>query len=343
MTWKDYITPVIIIICIIFIIILLSITLPILYNWVFIPKSVTEVPSNIASTSTALIVALISIITLLITINQTNKSLKQTEITITDNKTFNTESLKKTDAMMKNNREYNEKTLQLTNKSLEKTDAMIKNNREYKKKTLKLTNETINQSEEIMYIQLRFDSAEKSLFIFRNKLTDAHIIYNELIAITSKDYFFNPRGYLIAQYTNWLFDLELLEHLPRGLINRLDAEFEKNGNIYPVLDFEKYLSSINSFSELDNKKCERELRSHYEFSKFIKEFNDNCKSGRFIDKFKELYMSNLNEMEIVQFIIFTREEIKKRSVEDFIYEEKLLKLDIRRMKRKINENKLKNN
>ena len=112
MTWKDYITPVIIIICIIFIIILLSITLPILYNWVFIPKSVTEVPSNIASTSTALIVALISIITLLITINQTNKSLKQTEITITDNKTFNTESLKKTDAMMKNNRECNDKKQQ---------------------------------------------------------------------------------------------------------------------------------------------------------------------------------------------------------------------------------------
>ena len=48
-------------------------------------------------------------------------------------------------------------------------------------------------------------------------------------------------------------------------------------------------------------------------------------------------------MEIVQFIIVTREEINKKSVEDFIYEEKLLKLDMRRMKRKINENKLKNN
>ena len=318
MSWKDYITHFLIIMCIILIIILFYISLPILYDWIFISESVNEVSSNIASASTALIVALISIITLLITFNQTNKSLKLTEKTILDNKIFNTQSLEKTDAMIKNNREYNEKTL-------------------------KLTNESINQNEEIMYIQLRFDSAEKSLFNFSNKLTDAYIIYNELISINSEDYFFNPRGYLIAQYTNWLFDLELLEHLPRGLINRLDAEFEKNGNIYPVLDFEKYLSSINSFSELDNKKCERELRSHYEFSKFIKEFNDNCKSGRFIDKFKELYMSNLNEMEIVQFIIFTREEIKKRSVEDFIYEEKLLKLDIRRMKRKINENKLKNN
>ena len=215
---------------------------------------------------------------------------------------------------------------------------MIKNNREYNEKTLKLTNETINQSEEIMYIQLRFDSAEKSLFNFSNKLTDAHIIYNELIAINSEDYFFNPRGYLIAQYANWLFDLELLEHLPQGLINKLDAEFEKIGNISSILDFEKYFYSITSFSELDVEKCKRELNSYYEFNKFINEFNENCKSGIFIDKFKELYLSNLNEMEIIQYIIFTRDEIKIRSVEDFIVEEKLLKLDLRRMKREINEN-----
>ena len=315
MSWKDYLTPIIISICIIFIIILFSISLPILYNWIFIPKSVTEVSSNIASSSTALIMALISIITLLITFNQTNKSLKLTERTISDNKIFNTQSLEKTDAMIKNNREYNEKTL-------------------------KLTNETINQSEEIMYIQLRFDSAEKSLFNFSNKLTDAHIIYNELIAINSEDYFFNPRGYLIAQYANWLFDLELLEHLPQGLINKLDAEFEKIGNISSILDFEKYFYSITSFSELDVEKCKSELRSYYEFNKFINEFNENCKSGRFIDKFKELYLSNLNEMEIIRYIIFTRDEIKIRSVEDFIVEEKLLKLDLRRMKREINENEL---
>lgn len=316
MSWKDYLTPILISICIVFIIILFSITLPILSNWIFIPKSVTEVSSNIASSSTALIVALISIITILITRNQTNKSLELTERTISDNKIFNTQSLEKTDAMIKNNREYNEKTL-------------------------KLTNETINQSEEIMYIQLRFDLTEKSLFNFNNKLTDAHIIYNELIAINSEDYFFNPRGYLIAQYTNWLFDLELLEHLPLGLINKLDAGFEKIGNKYSVLDYEKYFSSINSFSESDVEKCKRELRSYYEFNKFINEFNENCKSGRFIDKFKELYLSNLNEMEIIQFIILTRDELKIRSVEDFIVEEKRLKLDLRRMKREINENELK--
>ena len=315
MSWKDYITHFLIIMCIIFIIILFYISLPILYDWIFISESVNEVSSNIASASTALIVALISIITLLITFNQTNKSLKLTEKTILDNKIFNTQSLEKTDAMIKNNREYNEKTL-------------------------KLTNESINQNEEIMYIQLRFDSAEKSLFNFSNKLTDAYIIYNELISINSEDYFFNPRGYLIAQYANWLFDLELLEHLPQGLINKLDAEFEKIGNISSILDFEKYFYSITSFSELDVEKCKRELNSYYEFNKFINEFNENCKSGRFIDKFKELYMSNLNEMEIIQYIIFTREEIKRRSVEDFIVEEKLLKLDLRRMKREINENEL---
>lgn len=317
MAWKDYVVLVIIIICCIFILILLSITLPVLYNWIVDSKSVTEVPSNIASSSTALIVALISIMTLLITWSQTNKSLNQTEKTIEDNKTFNTQSLEKTDLMIKDNREYNEKML-------------------------KLTNETINQSEDIMYIQLRFDSVEKSLFYFRNKLTDAYIIYNELMVVSSEDYFFNPRGYLIAQYTNWLFDLKLLEHLPLGLINKLDAEFDKIGNVYPVLDFEKYLSSINSFSEADNEKCKMELKSHYEFNNFIKEFNENCNSGRFIDKFKQIYGSNLNEMEIVRFIIFTRAEIKKRSVEDFIYEEKLLKLDLRGMKRKINENEVNN-
>ena len=313
MSWKDYITHFLIIMCIIFIIILFYISLPILYDWIFISESVNEVSSNIASASTALIVALISIITLLITFNQTNKSLKLTEKTILDNKIFNTQSLEKTDAMIKNNREYNEKTL-------------------------KLTNESINQNEEIMYIQLRFDSAEKSLFNFSNKLTDAHIIYNELIEVKSEDYFFNPRGYLIAQYANWLFDLELLEHLPQGLINKLDAEFEKIGNISSILDFEKYFYSITSFSELDVEKCKRELNSYYEFNKFINEFNENCKSGRFIDKFKELYLSNLNEMEIIRYIIFTRDEIKIRSVEDFIVEEKLLKLDLRRMKREINEN-----
>ena len=315
MSWKDYITHFLIIMCIIFIIILFYISLPILYDWIFISESVNEVSSNIASASTALIVALISIITLLITFNQTNKSLKLTEKTILDNKIFNTQSLEKTDAMIKNNREYNEKTL-------------------------KLTNESINQNEEIMYIQLRFDSVEKSLFNFSNKLTDAHIIYNELIEVKSEDYFFNPRGYLIAQYTNWLFDLELLEHLPQGLINKLDAEFEKIGNISSILDFEKYFYSITSFSELDVEKCKRELNSYYEFNKFINEFNENCKSGRFIDKFKELYLSNLNEMEIIRYIIFTRDEIKIRSVEDFIVEEKLLKLDLRRMKREINENEL---
>lgn len=231
-------------------------------------------------------------------------------------------------------------TIKYTRKSIEQTNTSIINNKEFNDKTLKLTNETLNQSEEIMYIQLRFDSAEKSLFNFENKLTDANIIYNELIAVTSEDYFFNARGYMIAQYTNWLFDLELLEHLPRGLINKLNAEFENIGNIYPVLDFEKYISSLNSFSGNDNKKCKRELRSHYEFNNFIQEFNKNCKSGRFIDKFKELYMSDLNEMEIINFIIQTRGELRKRSVEDFIYEEKLLKSDLRRMKREINENEL---
>ena len=231
-------------------------------------------------------------------------------------------------------------TIKYTRKSIEQTNTSIINNKEFNDKTLKLTNETLNQSEEIMYIQLRFDSAEKSLFNFENKLTDANIIYNELIAVTSEDYFYNARGYMIAQYTNWLFDLELLEHLPRGLINKLNGEFENIGNIYPVLDFEKYISSLNSFSGNDNKKCKRELRSHYEFNNFIQEFNKNCKSGRFIDKFKELYMSDLNEMEIINFIIQTRGELRKRSVEDFIYEEKLLKSDLRRMKREINENEL---
>ena len=316
MSWKDHKTLIIIIPCIIVIIILFSITFPVLYNWIFFPESVTEVSSNMASSSAALIVALISIITLLITTDKTNKSLELTEKTILDNKIFNTQSLEKTDAMIKSNREYNEKTL-------------------------KLTNETINQNENIMHIQLRFDSAEKSLFDFSNKLTDAHIIYNELIAINSEDYFFNPRGYLIAQYTNWLFDLELLEHLPLGLINKLNSGFKKIGNNSSILAFEKYFSSINSFSESDAEKCKRELGSYYEFNKFIKEFNENCKSGRFIDKFKELYLSNLNEMEIIQFIIFTRHEIKIRSVEDFIVEEKQLKLDSRRMKREINENELK--
>ena len=194
-----------------------------------------------------------------------------------------------------------------------------------------------------MYIQLRFDSVEKSLFKFKNKLTDALIIYNELINVTSENNFFDPRGYLIAQYTNWLYDLNLLEHLPLILFYKLDEEFEKIGNFKPILDFEKYLSSLNSFSEKDEQKCKLELRSHYEFNNFIKEFNENCKSGRFIDKFKELYMSDLNEMEITRFIIFTRAEIKKKSVEDFIIEEKLLKLDYRTMRRKINENVLQNN
>ncbi len=303
--------------CSIFIVILLIITIPILINWICNPGSVTEVPSNIASASTTLIVVLISIITFLTTRRQTEESLKQTEQTIENNKIFNTETLEKTETMIKDNRKYNEKTLQIIN-------------------------ESINQSEEIMYIQLRFDSVEKSLFEFKNKLTDAHIIYNELIDVTSKNYFFNPRGYLIAQYTNWLFDLKLLEHLPLGLFYKLDEEFEKNRNNQPLLDFKKYLSSLNSFSEQDNEKCKVELRSYYEFNRFIKEFNENCKSGRFIDKFKELYMSDLTEMEIIRFIIFTRAEINKKSVEDFIIEEKQLKLDYRAMKRKINENKLKN-
>lgn len=234
-------------------------------------------------------------------------------------------------------------TIKYTKRSIKQTETSISDNKEFNEKTLKLTNETINQSEEMMYIQLRFDSAEKSLFDFKNKLTNALIIYNELIAVTSEDYFFNARGYIIAQYTNWLFDLELIQHLPRGLINQLNAEFKKAGNVYPILDFEKYMSSLNSFSFDDSEKCKRELRSYYEFNNFIKEFNENCKSGRFIDKFKKLYMIDLNEMEIINFIIQTKGELDKRSVEDFIYEEKLLKLDLRKMKREINEIELKNN
>lgn len=125
MSWKDYITHFLIIMCIIFIIILFYISLPILYDWIFISESVNEVSSNIASASTALIVALISIITLLITFNQTNKSLKLTEKTILDNKIFNTQSLEKTDAMIKNNREYNEKTLKLTNESINQNEEIM--------------------------------------------------------------------------------------------------------------------------------------------------------------------------------------------------------------------------
>ena len=63
-------------------------------------------------------------------------------------------------------------TIKYTRKSIEQTNTSIINNKEFNDKTLKLTNETLNQSEEIMYIQLRFDSAEKSLFNFENKLTD---------------------------------------------------------------------------------------------------------------------------------------------------------------------------
>ena len=237
-------TNFVIVLCIFFIAILLIITVPILINWICNHDSVTEVPSNIASTSTTLIVVLISTITLLITKRQTDESLNQTKETIDDNKKFNTDSLEKTETMIKDNRKYNEKTLQLTN-------------------------ETINQSEEIMYIQLRFDSTEKSLFQFKNKLTDAHIIYNELIAVTSEDNFFNPRGYIIAQYTNWLFDLKLLEQLPQGLIYKLDAEFDKIGNVFPVLDFEKYLSTINYFSKADAEKCKRELNLN-EIPKYFK-------------------------------------------------------------------------
>lgn len=233
-------------------------------------------------------------------------------------------------------------TIKYTKKSLEQANTSIINNKKFNDKTLKLTTEALNQNEEIMYIQLRFDSVEKSLFNFENKLTDADILYNELINVTSEDYFFNARGYIIAQYTNWLFDLELLQQLPRGLINRLCAEFKNIGTNYQVLDFEKYISSLNSFSVNDSEKCKRELMSYYEFYKFIEEFNKNCKSGRFIDKFKTLYMSNLNEIEIINFIIQIKGEINERSVEDFIYEEKLLKLELRRMKREMN-NKLINN
>lgn len=120
MSWKKYFnfTNVMIVLCILFSILLIGITIPILLDWLFNPKAVTEVRSNIASASTTLVVVLISIITLLITRNQTNESLKQTEETIKENKTFNTQSLEKTDAMIKDNREYNEKTLKLTNETL---------------------------------------------------------------------------------------------------------------------------------------------------------------------------------------------------------------------------------
>ena len=302
--------------CIFFIAILLIITVPILINWICNPDSVTEVPSNIASTSTTLIVVLISTITLLITKRQTDESLNQTKETIDDNKKFNTDSLEKTETMIKDNRKYNEKTLQLTN-------------------------ETINQSEEIMYVQLRFHDVEKALHTLQNEIMNAWTTYNELLELKSKEDYFDPRGFIIAQYTIWTYNLELFEHVPLGLKNMF---YRMSNKGYPEdhLEFEKYFNSLNTFSKSYLKKYKNEFKSHFEFNQFVNEFNENCDSGRFINSFKELYESDINAPKIINYLIQIDGEIRQRSIEDFIYEEKLLKINHRSMMRKINENKLNN-
>ena len=128
--------------CIFFIAILLIITVPILINWICNHDSVTEVPSNIASTSTTLIVVLISTITLLITKRQTDESLNQTKETIDDNKKFNTDSLEKTETMIKDNKTYNEKSISQTKELLE-------------------------QNEKLSFIQLRFNDAKQLIKVKR--------------------------------------------------------------------------------------------------------------------------------------------------------------------------------
>lgn len=308
---NSILTNTITIICTFFIICLLIITLPILKTWIYTPESVTEVPSNIASTSTALIVALISIITMIVSKNQTNKSIEQTKQTIENNKKFNDESLKK-------------------------TDSMIKDNIDYYEKTLKLTNESLNQNEEIMYVQLRFQDAKKSLYYLQNEINNAWTIYNELLELKPKEKFFDPRGFIIAQYTIWTYDLELFEHTPLGLKNKFYSIPSKE---YPEdhLNFNEYFDTLLSVQDSHLDKYKIDLKSYYEFNQFIKEFKENCISGRFIHSFKELYNSNINAPTIINFLIQINSEINQRSVEDLIYEEKLLRINHREMKRKLNE------
>lgn len=292
---KFNVINIIIIVCGIFIIVLLGISIPILFNWIFTPESVTEVPSNISSTSTSLIVALLSIIALLITKKQTDETIKLTKKTIEEN-------------------------------------------REHNKKTLNLTNESLNQNEEIMYIQLRFNDAKKSLYNFEFELSNAIGIYNELINIESEETCFNARGYIIAQYCVWIHDSKLFENIPLGLKNRFYSMPRKGMNEKHI-NFNKYYNSLRLFSRLTLKKYKNDLSYYHEFNQFIKKFNEYCISGRYITTFENLYKSNINERSIINFIIQTKLEINKRSVEDFILEERIFKQDIQTMKRKINEYK----
>lgn len=103
-----------------FSIILGGLVLGIVYICIIIyynPKLLDEQLIPLAGTLANLILATISIITMILNRKYTLESIKQTDETIQGNKSYNEQTLEQTNTMINNNRKYNEQTLEQTKKT----------------------------------------------------------------------------------------------------------------------------------------------------------------------------------------------------------------------------------
>lgn len=285
--------------CIFFSAILLIITVPILINWICNPDSVTEVPSNIASTSTTLIVVLISTITLLITKRQTDESLNQTKETIDDNKKFNTDSLEKTETMIKDNKTYNEKSISQTKELLE-------------------------QNEKLSFIQLRFNDAKYGINNLMLFLQITLNISNQLRELhnsskSEKDHYLTERGFLIMQFVNLTSNFDLLNKLPITLRKKIEYEFDDKLTNNQFID--DYILQYNLI--IENKYPKKVIRNYIEYNNYIHEFKNNKHPEQNEFMFRTYYGSkNISTQSFYNHFYNILHELTDNSIEKLILKDK---------------------
>lgn len=274
----------------------------VLYNLISVRNLLDQSLSNLASTQANLIVAIISIIAILLTVKYTKQVIEQTKITIRDNKEYNEENLKRTDVMIKDNREYNHKSLNQTSNLIE-------------------------QNEKNLFIQLRFHNAEKALYTLMNELQLSILIYYDLKELASDELFFNPRGFLLAQYLNLVSDIQLLEFIPLKLRSEFQYNFLNRLHNPPSNESEAYIEQLNLYKSLNKTIIiQSKIIRYYEFEKVIKKFNENCISGHFLHTFKLYYSSCISEIEMEEHMKRIITEIANHKPEELIMDEMNLEI-----------------
>lgn len=285
-----------------FSIILIGLTIGLMYMGYRIlidPKLIDGQILNLAGTFASLIIATISIITMIINRKYTIESLDQTKNTINENKSHNEKTLKQTNTIIENTRKYNERTFNQTQ-------------------------ELIEQNERLTFIQLRFDDAKygiNTLMLFlqitlnvSNQLKELHNSSNP-----EKDNYLTDRGFLIMQFVNLTSNIDLLDKLPITLREEIEYKFDEEITNNKFID--NYILEYNLI--MDNNPPKKVIQNYIEYNNYIHKFKNNTHKEQNKFWFRTYYGSkNINTQSFYNHFYEIYYELTNNSIEDLILKDK---------------------